>query len=91
MTSDKLKALLAEYGRVALGTYAALFVLVFASFAIAISAGFAVESATGGAGLLGAAWLATKVTQPLRILATLISTPLVARVLTRAGFLKRTS
>jgi hypothetical protein len=78
---EKLTALLAEYGKIALYLYFGIFALVLAGFAIAISAGVEVESTAGSAGILGAAWLATKLTQPLRILATLALTPIVARVL----------
>jgi hypothetical protein len=91
VTRERLKALLAEYGRVALYTYLALFVLVFAGFAIAIAAGLEVESAQGGAGVLGAAYLATKVSQPIRIAATLGLTPLVASAINRLRRSKRQS
>jgi hypothetical protein len=77
---ERFKALLAEYGRVALATYFALFALVFAGFGLAIALGMQVASAEGGVGVLGAAYVATKLTQPLRIAATLALTPLVARV-----------
>jgi hypothetical protein len=80
---EKLKALLAEYGRVAIWTYFVIFALVLAGFAIAIAYGFDVKSAQGGAGTLGAAYLATKATQPLRIAGTLALTPLVARIVRR--------
>jgi hypothetical protein len=83
VTKERLKALLAEYGRVALYTYVGLFVLVLAGFAVAIAAGVQVESAQGGAGVLGMAWVATKVTQPIRIAATLGLTPLVANAIGR--------
>src|SRR5690606_31849153 len=83
--SDRLKKLLAEYGRLALVTYLVLFALSLAGFAAAIAFGFEVESAAGGAGLLGAAYLGTKAIQPLRIAATLALTPLVARLLGRRG------
>lgn len=78
---EKLKALLAEYGNIALGTYIVIWLATLAGFAIAISLGFQVESATGGVGLLGASWVATKLTQPLRIAGTLAATPLVAAAL----------
>lgn len=78
---ERLNALLVEYGRVAIGTYFGIFALVLTAFAVAISVGAKVESAAGGAGVLGAAWLATKATQPLRIGATLALTPIVARLL----------
>lgn len=73
-----------EYGPVALGTYLTIFGLTWAGFATALSMGVHVESAAGGAGLAGASWLATKVTQPLRIGATALLTPIVA------GFTRRT-
>lgn len=76
---QRLLDLLAEYGRLALYVYFVIFALVFVGFAIALSAGIEVEGATSGAGLIGAAWLATKVTQPIRILVTLAVTPLVGR------------
>jgi hypothetical protein len=79
----RIQTLLAEYGPVALWVYFGIFGLVLAAFAMAISFGIRVESATEGAGTLGAAYLATKVTQPLRIAATLVVTPLVAGVMRR--------
>ena len=83
MNRERLKSLLAEYGKLALYVYLAIFVVVLAGFALAIQSGIKIESAAGTAGLLGAAWVGTKVTQPLRILATLLLTPLVARLLRR--------
>lgn len=78
---EKLKALLAEYGNIALATYIVIWLATLAGFAIAISLGFQVESATGGVGLLGASWVATKLTQPFRIAGTIAATPVVAAVL----------
>lgn len=77
----RLKALLDDYGTVALLTYFVLFVLVFSGASLAISLGFNPKGAGGTAGLLGAAYLATKATQPLRIGATIVLTPLLARAL----------
>ncbi len=71
VTKERLKALLAEYGQLALYTYLGLFLVVLAGFIVAIKAGFAVASTSGTLTLVGAAWLATKATQPLRIAATL--------------------
>lgn len=82
--TEKLKKLMVEYGAVALATYYAIFFLVLGGAAIAIKLGFDIESAKGAAGLLGAAWLATKVTQPLRILATVALTPLIAKLYERS-------
>ena len=81
--AERMKAMLAEYGGLALTIYLILFAAVLAGFAVAISLGFEAESTAGTAGTLAAAWLATKLTQPLRILATLALTPLVAAGLKR--------
>ncbi len=81
--SERMKGMLAEYGRVALIVYLVLFGAVLAGFSVAISAGVAVDSAAGGVGTFAAAYVATKLTQPLRILATLAITPLVAAGLKR--------
>jgi hypothetical protein len=80
---ERLKALMEEYGKIAITTYFVIFGLVFAGFAIAIKFGFQPEGGTGTAGLLGAAWLATKATQPFRILGTLALTPVVAKLVGR--------
>jgi hypothetical protein len=88
VTRERLKALLSEYGRVAIYTYLALFVVVLAGFTLAIAWGVDVESSSGGAGALGAAYLATKATQPLRIAATLGLTPLVAAALRKLGWVR---
>jgi hypothetical protein len=81
MTRAKLKELLEEYGRVALYTYVVIWLAVLAGFVVAISLGFRDAGAAEGAGVLLSAWVATKLTQPLRIAATLGLTPLVAAVL----------
>ena len=78
---EKLKALMNEYAGVALGTYLGIFVAVFGGFVAAIKAGFEVDGTAGSASMLAAAYVATKATQPLRILATLLLTPLVAKVI----------
>lgn len=75
-----LKDVLAEYGAIALVVYLAIFVVVLVSFVFAIRLGFRPESTAGGLGTLAAAYIATKVTQPLRIAGALLLTPLVARV-----------
>lgn len=81
MNRQRIKNLLAEYGRLAIYVYLVIFGLVLAGFAVAIQTGIKVESTAGKAGIWGAAWVATKVTQPLRILATLALTPVLARFL----------
>ena len=81
LNRERLKTLLAEYGRLALYTYFVLFAVVLVGFVLAIRMGIHVDSVKGKAGVWGAAWLATKITQPLRILATVALTPLVAQLL----------
>jgi hypothetical protein len=88
VTKERLKALIAEYGRTALGTYFGLFFLVLLGFAAAFNWGFRGADWLGtesvaGAGVLGAAYIATKATQPLRIFATIALTPIVARLVER--------
>jgi hypothetical protein len=86
VTREKLKVLLEEYGRMAVWIYLVIWLVVLAGFATAISAGFNagfnVKSVSAsGMGVLGAAWLATKLTQPLRIAATLLLTPAISTAL----------
>jgi hypothetical protein len=79
MNTSRLKRLLAEYASLAIYTYLALFVLVLAGFALAFATGFKVDSSGGKLGVLGAAWVATKLTQPVRIMASVALVPIVAR------------
>ncbi|MSP59795.1 MAG: hypothetical protein EXR72_05530 [Myxococcales bacterium] len=79
----RLDGLIRAYGPVAFAVYFGLFAVTFAGFAAAIKFGVSVQSASSGAGTLLAAWVATKLTQPLRILATLALTPLAVRLFGR--------
>ncbi len=76
----KLKHLLAEYGPIAVGVYLILFFAVFFGIYIAIYAGWAPQSVAGNASAWTAAYLLTKLTQPLRIGATVLITPVVGRL-----------
>jgi predicted MFS family arabinose efflux permease len=75
---ERLSAHVAEYGKFALYTYLTLSLLAIAGFSVAIGLGFGASTATGFLGTLGAGWLAAKATMPLRILATLALTPVIA-------------
>lgn len=75
---ERLSEHFAEYGKLALYTYLTLSLLAIAGFSIAIGMGLSPSSATGVLGTIGAGWLAAKATMPLRIIATLALTPLVA-------------
>jgi hypothetical protein len=72
-----------EYGLFALVVYLAIFTLVLFGFVLAIRMGIKVQGAGATAGTWAAAYVATKLTQPLRIMATLALTPLVVRLLPR--------
>lgn len=78
-----LKDILAEYGTVALVVYLVLFFAVLAGSWTAIQFGWRPSSAGGNVGAFTAAYLATKLTQPLRIAATLALTPLAAKLYER--------
>lgn len=80
LLKDRLQRLIVEYGSLALWVYFGIFALVLVGFAAAISFGVDVRGAAGAAGTWGAAYVATKLTQPLRILATLVLTPFVVRL-----------
>jgi len=80
---ESWQKLLEEYGRIAIVTYFGIFFSVLGGFYVAIRMGFNVESAAGGAGTFGAAYVATKVTQPIRIAVTVLITPFLARLIRR--------
>jgi len=80
MNLRALKKLFAEYASLAIYIYLIIFVVTLAGFAIAMQTGFKVDGSVGKLGVLGAAWVATKLTQPVRILASIAFTPVVARL-----------
>jgi len=75
-----LQSVLTTYGTTALVVYLALFGIVLAGFAVAFWLGWRPAGAGSRVGVLTAAYLATKLTQPLRIAATVALTPLCARL-----------
>ena len=75
--------LLAEYGIVAVVIYFVIFFAVLGVFWLAIRFGWEPSSAAGSVGTFAAAYIATKITQPLRIAATLLVTPFVAKLYER--------
>ena len=78
-----MKDLLGQYGTVAVVVYLSIFAGVLVAFWFAIRLGWRPETAAGSVGTLTAAYVATKVTQPIRIAATLVLTPLVAKIYER--------
>jgi hypothetical protein len=75
--------LLAEYGTVAVIVYFVIFFAVLGGFWVAIRFGWRPSSAAGSVGTFAAAYIATKITQPLRIGATLLVTPFIAKLYER--------
>lgn len=72
-----------EYGVIALIVHYVIFAIVIVGFWAAIRAGWHATSTAGSVGTWTAAYIAAKITQPLRIIATIAVTPLVARVYER--------
>ena len=79
-----LKNLLVEYGAVAVVVYLVIFFAVWTGFWAAIRSGWKPSGAAASVGVWTAAYLATKLTQPLRIAATIALTPFIARWYERA-------
>ncbi len=80
---DRLQNLLVEYGSIALWVYFIIFAIVLFGFALALRLGIRVHGLAGSAGIWAGAYLATKLTQPLRIMATFALTPAVAALTRR--------
>jgi hypothetical protein len=78
-----IKHILTEYGTIALIVYFAIFFLVLGGFWMAIRFGWRSGSTAAGVGAFAAAYIATKLTQPLRIAATAVLTPIVGRLYER--------
>ena len=78
-----VQKLLAEYGTVAVIVYFVIFFAVLGGFWLAIRLGWQPTSAAGSVGTFAAAYIATKLTQPLRIAATLVVTPFIAKLYER--------
>jgi hypothetical protein len=80
---QRFKTLIAESGAIVLWVYFGIFGLVLICTATALKMGVKLDGVAGAAGIWGAAYLFTKLTQPLRIAATLAITPAIAATLRR--------
>ena len=80
-----LKNIALEYGSIAVVVYLSIFTLVIVGFWAAIRFGWSPEGTAANVGAWTAAYVATKVTQPLRIVATVAVTPVIARIFSRTG------
>lgn len=75
-----LKNILAEYGMIAVVVYLSLFTIVFVGSYFAIRLGWTPGSVAGQAGAWTAAYVVTKVAQPLRIAATVLITTFLGKL-----------
>jgi hypothetical protein len=79
----RFRNLVVEYGVIALIVHYAIFALVIVGFWAAMRAGWEPTNAASSVGTWTAAYLATKLTQPLRIVATIAMTPFIAKIYER--------
>ncbi len=75
-----LKKILAEYGAIAVVLYLSIFFVVFIGAYFAITLGWAPASVAGTAGAWTAAYIVTKITQPLRIAGTVVLTTFLGKM-----------
>ncbi len=78
-----LKEILTEYGAIAVVVYLVLFVLVLVGSYFAIRFGWKTNTPVGTAGMWTAAYIVTKLTQPLRIGATVLLSAFVGKMIAR--------
>ncbi|WP_233582754.1 hypothetical protein [Corallococcus sp. CA053C] len=85
----RFKALLVDYGPLAIAVNYVIFGLVIVGFWMAIRAGFQPQGTGAQAGAWGAAYVASQVVRPLRLAAVFVLTPLIARIPPVSRFLER--
>lgn len=81
----KFRDLVVQYGAIAIVVHYVIFALVIAGFWAAMSSGWQPTNAVANVGTWTAAYIATKLTQPIRILATLAVTPFIAKLYERVA------
>ena len=82
---QRLNSLMEEYGQIAIVTWLSIFAMTMLGFSVAIQVfGYQPEGTAGQTGILAIAYLATQATKPIRIIATLGLTPLIARTVRRS-------
>ena len=75
-----LKNIFAEYGAIAVVVYLTIFFVVLVGAWLGIRLGWAPGGVAGAAGTWTAAYIVTKITQPLRIAATVVLTTFIGRL-----------
>ncbi|MHB1224270.1 MAG: FAM210 family protein [Gemmatimonadaceae bacterium] len=76
---QSFKRVIAEYGVVALVIHYIIFGVVITAAYLAMRAGWQPSSRIAGVGTWAAAYVVAKLTQPVRLIATVALTPIVAR------------
>jgi hypothetical protein len=79
----RFQTLIVEYGIIAIFVHYVIFAVVIVGLWAAIRSGWQPTSMAASMGTWGAAYVAAKITQPFRIVATLALTPIVARLYER--------
>ncbi|NOJ92272.1 hypothetical protein HMI51_04845 [Corallococcus coralloides] len=85
----RFKAMLMDYGPLAIAVNYLIFGLVIVGFWAAIRAGFQPQGTGAQAGAWGAAYLASQAVKPLRLAAVFVLTPLIARIPPVGRFIKK--
>jgi len=80
---QRLRRFFAEYGALGLGVHYFVYVLVLIGFAVSIGGSRTLLASSGTLGIWGAAYVATKLTLPLRALVTITLTPLLRGLIRR--------
>jgi len=80
---ERFEQVKAEYGKIALVTYLVLWAAVLIAYAVAIKMGVEMDSVSSKGGILVGAWIAAKVSQPFRIVLTIVLTPFIASLVRR--------
>lgn len=79
----RFRHLVVEYGAIALIVHYVIFAIVITGFWAAIRMGWRPTDTMANVGAWTAAYIAAKITQPARIVATIAITPFVARLYER--------
>ena len=79
----RFKDILVEYGIVALVVHYVIFAAVLVGAYVAMRSGWQPTGRVASVGTWAAAYVVTKITQPVRIAVTLVVTPFVARLYER--------
>jgi hypothetical protein len=80
---QRLARVMHDYPKVALYTYLALSLTAIIGFSLAIGLGLQPSNSSGVIGTIIAGWAAAKLTLPIRAIATIALTPLIAAYLAR--------